>query len=157
MRHPLRKAGLGLVALAAIALTVLPARDARSDDAKAGEKPSPVEGAWKHVEQKNGDAQDYQKLPEGMEMVICITGGRFVWTVVKDGKIVTAAGGKYKVDKDTYSEIIEFVHGAGVPASFVGSTFDFTAKVDGDTWHKVGTIKVSGQDYKIDEKWRRCK
>ena len=154
MTHPLRGVGLGLTALAAIALTVLPAR---SDDTKAAEKPSPVEGAWKQVEQKNGTLDDYQKLPEGMEMIICITGGRFVWTVVQDGKVVTAAGGKYKVDKDTYSEIIEFIHGEGVPASFVGSTFDFTAKVDGDTWHKVGTIKVNGQDYKIDEKWQRCK
>ena len=157
MTHPLRTAGLGLATLAAIALTVLPGREARSDDARAAEKPSPVEGAWKQVEQKNGDAQDSVKPPEGTEMVICITGGRFVWTVVQGGKVVALAGGKYKVDKDTYSEIIEFVYGDGVPESFVGSTFAFTAKVDGDTWHKVGTIKVGGQDYKIDETWRRCK
>ena len=47
--------------------------------------------------------------------------------------------------------------GQGVPESFVGSTFEFTVKVDGDTITKVGTIKVGGQDYKIDEKWERCK
>ncbi len=65
--------------------------------------------------------------------------------------------GKYKVDKDKYSETIDYVYGGGLPESFKGSTFEFTAKVDGDTWHKVGTIKINGQDFKIDEKWERCK
>ena len=39
----------------------------------------------------------------------------------------------------------------------MGSSFDFTVKIDGDTMTKVGTIKVSGNDYKIDEKWERRK
>ena len=85
-----------------------------------------------------------------------VTGGRFVWTVVQNGRIVSAAGGKYTVDKDKFTESIEYIHGDGI-ASFVGKTFDFTWKLDGDTWHKVGTIKVNDQDYKIDEKWERCK
>ena len=153
MTRTFRTAGLRFVALAAIALIVLPARDVRSQ----GDKPSPVEGAWKQVEQKNGDAQEYQKFPENMEMINLITGGRFVWTVVSQGRVVSMAGGKYTADGDKYAEIIEYVAGQGVPESFVGSTFDFTCKVDGNTLHKVGTIKVNGQDYKIDEKWERCK
>jgi hypothetical protein len=43
----------------------------------------------------------------------------------------------------------------GVPQSFVGSSFDFTVKIDGDKMTKVGTIQVNGQDFKIDEKWKR--
>ena len=157
MMRNFRKPGLGLLALITIALATLPARDGRSDDADAARKPNPIEGAWKHVEQKNGDAQEYQKLPDGMEMINHVTGGRFVWTVFKDGKLLSAAGGKYKSDKGKFTEIIEFIHGDGVPESFVGSSFEFTGEVDGDTWHKVGTIQVGGQDYKIDEKWQRCK
>lgn len=76
---------------------------------------------------------------------------------MKDGRVVAAAGGRYTVDKDKYTESIEYIYGQGVPETFVGSSFDFTWKVDGDTWHKVGTIQVNGQDCKIDEKWERCK
>ena len=47
--------------------------------------------------------------------------------------------------------------GEGIPESFVGSSFDFTVKIDGDKFTKVGTIKVGGQDFKIDEKWERYK
>jgi hypothetical protein len=148
----------GLLTLTAMALTVLVmTRDVRSDDAKAGSKPDPLEGAWKQIEAKNGGANEYQKLPDDVEFVIIIAGGRFVWTIVKDGKLAASAGGKYKLEDGKYSEILEFVHGAGVPESFVGSTFDFTGKVEGDKWHKVGTIQVNGQDYKIDEKHERCK
>jgi hypothetical protein len=155
MTITLRAAGIGLLALTALA--VFPSHDTRSDDAKVASRPNPVEGAWRQVEQKNGDAQMYQKVPEGTEFIDCITGGRFVWTVVKDGKLLASAGGRYKSDKDKFSEAIEFVHGAGVPESFVGSTFEFAVTIEGDTMRKVGTIQVNGQDYKIDEKWERCR
>ena len=157
MTNNFRKMGRGLLALPAIALTTFLIRDVRSDDDKAPSKPNPIEGAWKHIEQKNGNATEYEKDPEGVEFINCITGGRFVWVQVKDGKLLASVGGKYKVDKDKYSEIIEFVYGDGVPESFKGSTFEFTAKLEGDTWHKVGTIQVNGQDFRIDEKWERCK
>ena len=153
MTGTIRTTGHSLITLAALALIVLPAREVRSQ----GDKPSPLEGAWKQVEQKNGDAQEYQKLPEGMEMINFVTGGRFVWTVVSQGRVVSLAGGKCRVDGDKYSESIEYISGQGVPESFVGSTFDFTCKVEGDTLHQVGTIQVNGQDFKIDEKWERCK
>lgn len=125
--------------------------------ANAYAKAASVEGAWRQVESKNGAATEYQKLPDGVEMTDCIVGGRFVWTIVHDGKLLGAAGGRCKVEKDKFTEVIEFVSGQGVPESFVGSTFEFTVKVEGDAMTKVGTIKVSGQDYKIDEKWERCK
>jgi hypothetical protein len=152
MTRAFRTRKLSLMALTALALTVLPARDVRSQD----DKPSPIEGAWKLAESKNGEAQGYQKPPEGTEMIKFITGGRFVWTVVKDGRILGAAGGKYTVDKDRYAESIEYVHGEA-NASLVGKTFDFTGKVVGKTWHQVGVIKFNDQDLKIDEKWERCK
>jgi hypothetical protein len=145
-----------MIALTAFALTVLPARNVRSQDDKGGEKPCPIEGAWKLIEQKNGEATEYQKLAEGTEEIKYVTGGRFIWTVVKEGRILSAAGGKYTVDKDKYTESIEYIHGEG-QASLVGKTFDFTWKIDGSTWLHVGSIKVDGQELKIDEKWERCK
>jgi hypothetical protein len=145
MNRTIRPAGIGLMAVVAVVLI------ARADD-----KAKSVEGAWRQVEQMNGGSQEYQKVPGGTEMVDHIVGGRFAWTVVRDGKVVAVAGGRYKSEKDKFSEIIEYVSGE-VPDSFVGSTFEFTVKIDGDTFTKVGTIKVNGQDYKIDEKWERCK
>jgi hypothetical protein len=146
MSIAIRTAGICLVAMAVAALA-----DGADD------KPKPVEGAWRQVEQKNGDAQEYQKVPAGTEMVEYIVGGRFVWTIVRDGKLIGAAGGRYKVDKEKFTEIIEYVSGDGVPESFVGSSFEFTLKFEGDTFTKVGTLRVNGQDFKIDEKWERCK
>jgi hypothetical protein len=60
------------------------------------------------------------------------------------------------VEKDNYAESIEYTHGVA-PTSVVGKTFDFTWKVDGNTWLLVGVLKVDGQDFKIDEHWQRCK
>src|SRR3954470_14694316 len=113
MTRTVRTAGHSLITLAAMALIVLPAREVRSQ----GDKASPLEGAWKQVEQKNGEAQEYQKLPEGIEMINLVTGGRFVWTVTSQGRVASMAGGKYRVDGDKYSESIEFISGQGVPES----------------------------------------
>jgi hypothetical protein len=157
MTRTLRITGLSLVALTAFGLIVLPTRGVRSQDDLRGNKPSPVEGAWKQIAQKNGDAPDYQKLPEGTEQLKFVTGGRFVFVIVKAGRIEMAAGGKYTVDKDNkYSESIEYVHGENL-ASLVGKTASFTWKVDGATSLLVGAIHLDGQDVKIDEKWERCK
>jgi hypothetical protein len=157
MTSTFRTTGRGLLALAAIAVTTVLIRDVRSADDKAAAGPNPIEGAWKQVEQKNGDATEYTKLPDGQEFINCIAGGRFIWAVTKDGKLLISMGGKYKVEKDKYFEIIEWVYGDGLPETFKGSTFEFTAKLEGDTWHKVGTIPINGQDFKIDEKFERCK
>jgi len=137
--------------LTASALTVFLAGDVRCQEAA----PGPLDGAWKLLEQKNGDSQDYQKPAEGTEMIKYVAGGRFIWTVAQGGKLIAAAGGKYKVDKDKYSETIEYTAGEG-QESLVGKTFDFTWKLDGKNWLHVGTIKVNNQDIKIDEKWERC-
>jgi hypothetical protein len=156
MTRTFRSAGLTLMALTALALTVFPARDARPQDDKRTDKPSPIEGAWKQVGRRSGDTQEYQKPPEDAEMIKYVTGGRWVWTWVKDGRVLAALGGKYTVDKDSYNEIIEYCLGEN-QASFVGNTSHFTWKVEGDTWFIVGSAKINDQELKMDEKWERCK
>jgi len=156
MTRTFRLAGLTLMALTAFAVTVFPARDARPQDDKRTDRPSPIEGAWKQVGRRSGDSQEYQQLPGDTEMIKYVTGGRWVWTVVKDGRVLTALGGKYTVDKDNYNESVEYSLGEHL-ASFVGNTSHFTWKVDGNTWFIVGSVKINDQDIKMDEKWERCK
>jgi hypothetical protein len=144
MSRTLRMAAIGLAALVA-----LPAR--------AEDKAKSVEGAWRQVEHRNGDAKEYQKLPEGVEMTYLIVGGRFAWSIVQEGKILGLAGGRYKWEKGKFTEMIEFASGEAAPPSFVGSTFEFAVELDGDTMHRMGTIVVKGKDFKIDTKWERCK
>jgi hypothetical protein len=64
---------------------------------------------------------------------------------------------KWNSSRSGGTESIEYVGGQGVPESFVGQSFEFTVKVDGDKMTKVGTIQLNGQDYKIDERWERYK
>jgi hypothetical protein len=138
----------------ALALAVAPARSTAADD--QGGKPHPLEGAWRMVTYKNGDAVERSKLPEGYEQTKLITGGRFVWTLAKDGKVLSAAGGKYTVEGNRYVEHVEYVLGEGL-GSLVGKDHPFTWKVDGTTLHQTGVAKTAEGDYKIDEIWERCR
>jgi len=95
-------------------------------------------------------------LPDDIVMFKYVTGGRFVWTIVKDGRIGDALGGKYILQKDKYTETVEYILGDNM-ADSVGKSVDFVSKVDGKIWHVVDTIKVNGQDFPIDQKWERCK
>jgi hypothetical protein len=137
-------------------MTALLARDVRSQDEKRGEKSSPIEGAWRLVERRNGEMRDYEKLQEGTEQFKYVTGGRFVWTVVREGRVQGAAGGKYTVDNDKYTETTEYIHHEN-NLPLLGHTFNFTWKVDGNTSPLLGVLKINGQDFKIDEKWERYK
>ena len=110
MIHTIRLSVIGLMASSAFAMTGF-----------AEDKANSVEGAWRLVEQKNGEAQEYQKHLDGTVMTDCIVGWRFIWTIVQNGKVVGVCGGRYKADKDKFTEIIESVSGKGVPESFVGS------------------------------------
>jgi hypothetical protein len=146
MNRAIRLAVIGLVAFPALAVST-----------RGQEKPRSLEGAWRQVGQRNGGAQEYQAPPEGAEMIDYVVGGRFVWTATQGGKVASLAGGRYKAEGDKFTEIIEYAGGGAVLESFVGKTFEFTIEFDGDRFTKVGTIRVDGRDYKIDEKWERCK
>lgn len=146
MSRVLSAAVIGLLALSAAG------PPARSD-----EKAKSIEGAWKQVETKNGDATEYKKSPDGVEMVDCIVGGRFIWTVTQQGKVAAVAGGRYAYSGAKFTETIDYVAGGGLPESFVGRKFEFDITWDGDGFRKAGLLKFDGQELKIDEKWERCK
>jgi hypothetical protein len=143
--------GSGFLSLIALAFTASAAPD---DKDKA--KPGPLEGAWRLVTYQNGDAAEPRKLPEGFEQIKLVTGGRFVWTLVQDGRVTAGAGGKYTVEGDRYVEHVDFVVGEDLK-SFVGNDHPFTWKIEDGKWHHTGVTKSDQGDYKIDEVWERCR
>ena len=76
MIHTIRIAAIGLMASSAFATTAF-----------ADDKANPVEGAWRQVEQKNGDAQEYVKPPESTVMTDCIVGGRFIGRLSRTARL----------------------------------------------------------------------
>jgi hypothetical protein len=109
-----------------------------------------VDGAWRLVGIRDGDT--YSKPDR--EQYKLVVGGRFIWTTSKDGKIEYAAGGKYTVEGDKYTESIEFAHDRDF---LVGKEAKFTWKLDGDKWYHKGTLKTDQGDVQIDELWERVK
>ena len=157
MKRTLRFVGLGSVALTALLFGSIAARDLPGQDAKLNERRSPIEGAWRQIGQKYGDATEYTPRPDGVELIKLVTHGRFVWTLTQNGKIVTAMGGSCKLDKNSYSETVEFAHGGGATEQFIGKTYNFTWNVEGDLSQTLGTMKVKGQEQTSSQKRERCK
>jgi hypothetical protein len=126
-------------------------QDAEKDKTKAK---SQLDGAWRLVsaQDPNGGAQ--RKPPEQIEMTKLVVGGRFVWSVVQDGKAVAGAGGRYTVADDAYTEEVVFAIGPNQLA-MVAKSFKFNWKIEDGKWHHTGTLKVGDVEQEIDEFWER--
>ena len=129
------------------------AQDAEKDKAKAKEK-SPLEGAWQLVSAKDPRSGEMRKLPAGLEMTKLVVGGRYVWMVVQNDKVVAGAGGHYTVDDDSYTEDVQFPLGKN-QQGMVGKSFKFTWKIEDGKWHHKGTLKAGNAEQEIDEIWER--
>ena len=71
---------------------------------------------------------------------------------VDDSDEVTAGGGRYTLEGNTYTEIIEY-H-TSVP---VGIRIPFECRIEGDTWYHTGYIGSGQYQLKLEEVWRRLK
>ena len=130
---------------------------ARGDDAQA--KPAEkmnLNGAWRMVSLQPAGSDEYVKLPEGQQHVKLVAGGRFVWTLAKDGKISRSAGGKCAFHGDEYTEQIEFVSDDG-DVWLVGKTGVFKSMLKGGKWYVDGVIKTENGESRIKEIWERVK
>ena len=62
-----------------------------------------------------------------------------------------AGGGRYTLDDDMYTEIIEY-HFNPI---FIGKKVSFTCRVDGERWYHSGIFEAEGERFNIEEIWRR--
>ena len=117
----------------------------------ASAKPT-LDGAWQLVSIKDPRTKRMRPLPAGIEMIKLLAGGRYSWTVVQNGKAVSGAGGRYKVDGESYTEEVTYALGDNNQA-MVGHSFDFTWKIENGKWHHMGTLKIGTVAQEIDEFW----
>jgi hypothetical protein len=118
---------------------------------KASAKPT-LDGAWRLVSIKDPRTQRMRPLPGGIETIKLLVGGRYSWTVVQNGKAVGGAGGRYKVDGESYTEDVTYALGDNNQV-MVGHSFDFTWKIENGKWHHMGTLKVGTAAQEVDELW----
>ena len=115
-----------------------------------------LDGAWKLVSHKNGDRKEHGPVAEGETQTKLLVDGRYVWTVVRDGKVSHGLGGRYTLQRGKYTENIEFAFGEEF-ARFVGKAAEFKWAREEEKWLHQGVVKIGGADYSIDEVWERQK
>jgi hypothetical protein len=105
---------------------------------------SSLDGAWRLVEPRPAHSVEHIKV---------LSKGRFVWTTVKDGRIVRSAGGRYIARGKYYIEIIEHVQN-DEDGWMVGIEVTFHREVrDGKWYHST----VEGEEFSGSEVWTRAR
>lgn len=105
-----------------------------------------IEGHWELV--------SGQTLPPGWKEIKVISGGHFVWVIYdaqKKNKAYTG-GGTYKIDRDHYTEHLDFMTVPGADA-LIDKDQPFTMKLDGNSLVITGTLS-DGE--KLSETWKRA-
>jgi hypothetical protein len=125
------------------------------DKEPAAKAKAPMEGAWNQASQIDAETGKSVTLPDGVKMTKIITGGRWNWTVVTEGRIVAAAGGTYTLKDDVFTENVMFIAGDTLK-HLVGKSFAYPVKIEDGKWHLQGTFKLDEGDMVIDEIWERC-
>ncbi|HAK96018.1 MAG TPA: hypothetical protein DCM87_13760 [Planctomycetes bacterium] len=115
-----------------------------------------LDGAWRLVAFKSGDAAELTTASKGIEHVKFVAGGRFIWTNVKDGRITSACAGTCEVLADRYAECPESVSLAS-DKWLVGKKLSFQWKLEGDTWCHRGVIAGPRGEEKVYQVWQRMK
>lgn len=139
---------LGLLAASS---ALAPARCAAHDDDLGLDTPrtASLEGTWRLVSPPLGDGRKEYKT---------IAGGRFIWYVVADGRLVGSAGGRMSYRDGVYIERIEF-SATDELGWMVGAVGRFTVVRDGDRWHHRGGVTAAdhGMRARVDEHWVRTR
>ena len=136
MRRPYRLASLLLVALPLLA--------ACSPESER----SPMEGAWEMISGTYTTTNPDTTWELTMPQIKILTESHFAFGRQNEFGAF-AGGGRYTVDSDNYTEIIEY-HSDPLA---VDTTLVFDYRLEGDTlWYHSGNI---GPNFHLEEVWRR--
>ena len=135
-----------------LAFIVLLATCTSKDTAEVSKKESnKLEGAWEIVYSKYTSTDttiERTQIENPSTKILTSTHFAFGWQS-DDGKEVWSGGGRYTLDGDTYTEIIEY-HSA---PELVGKSISFNCRLEGDKWYNSGNLL----GYQMLEIWRRIK
>jgi hypothetical protein len=87
-------------------------------------------------------------------MTKLIVGGRFSWVVVRNGRAVAGAGGRYVTTARNYTETVTYAVGDN-QAGLIGTSTTFTSTMEDGKWHHRGTLRAGPAKQEIDEIWER--
>jgi hypothetical protein len=126
--------------------------------ARAEKSPGPtrLDGVWRLVSYKSSKAREHRKVPQGLEQIKLVSGGRFTVMMVKEGKVVQAMAGQCAVGRAFYLERITFVLDKQ-DEWMVGIPTRFKWALDGDKWSHEGVIRGARAEAQISEVWERLK
>ena len=68
-----------------------------------------------------------------------------------NGESITAGGGKYSYNGETYTEHIKY----HIASSIVGISIEFKSKLEGDKWTISGVLPMDEGNTKMREIWKR--
>ncbi|MDZ4702039.1 MAG: hypothetical protein SH809_20175 [Rhodothermales bacterium] len=117
----------------------------------------PLVGSWEMVSQTfihpNRVEQPLkmgESLPGNRKQIKLLSETRFAFgRQSADGEEITAGGGRYEIDGDMYTEIIDY----HTSPPLVGTRISFTWLIEGDLWHHSGKIGT----FQLEEVYRRVK
>jgi len=113
-----------------------------------------LQGTWKLVMYKYGpSASSFREVPEASQRLKMITDSYFIWVSVDSVKraIVSSAGGRYRLEGNNYTEMLDF--GIGM-SSYTGTQPTYTVKTEDDLLFLSGLLSPG---YRIEEIWKRVK
>ncbi len=109
-----------------------------------------LEGVWKMTYGKIIYPDTVVEVTDSRKIKILV-GGRFAHGNQDTDSTLTAGGGTYEYDGQTYTENIEYFT---IP-SLLGQSVKFDISLEDGKWSLSGTIKVDDEDLKLEEVWER--
>ncbi|MEM7551798.1 MAG: hypothetical protein AAF363_19110 [Bacteroidota bacterium] len=110
-----------------------------------------IKGKWKLISRKFDPDTTFSPTPDSVVYHKIITDETFIWYYYdSDGKdIIGMAGGGYRLEGGSYTEIVEFHHPTG--PNILGSSIPFKCEVIDDKWYHSGFINERIYDEEIDD------
>ncbi len=109
-----------------------------------------LEGVWKLTYGKFTYPDTVIEVTDSRAVKILV-GGRFALGNQDTDSTLTAGGGTYEYDGQTYTENIEYFT---IP-SLVGQSVKFDIRLEEGKWSHTGTIPGDDGDLKLEEVWER--
>lgn len=150
----MKKADSLIVLVIVTFITLLTIGATNEKKVKSSRKSNQITGTWELKLYKYGSGSDgFTEASPGTCRIKLINDTHFTWVTFDRNtrKVLSSAGGTYTLDKDNYTESIDY--GLGMD-SYLGNKPVYNIKVEGDNLFLSGEL-VSG--YKIEEVWLRVK